>query len=67
MDLKSSIDRMTAEGKAAIDHLRKEVMTYQARLEEAEEIISRDVHTGLRSRLSDEGTDGARRRRDVSR
>ena len=54
-DLKSSIDRMTAEGKAAIDHLRKEVTTYQTRLEEAEEIASRDALTGLHSRLSVEG------------
>jgi diguanylate cyclase (GGDEF)-like protein len=51
-DLKSSVDRMTAEGKAAIDQLRKEVTTYQTRLEEAEEIASRDALTGLRSRLS---------------
>jgi diguanylate cyclase (GGDEF)-like protein len=51
-DLKGSIDRMTAEGKAAIDHLKKEVTTYQTRLEEAEEIASRDALTGLRSRLS---------------
>jgi diguanylate cyclase (GGDEF)-like protein len=54
-DLKSSIDRMTAEGKAAIDHLKKEVTTYQTRLEEAEEIASRDALTGLRSRMSVEG------------
>jgi diguanylate cyclase (GGDEF)-like protein len=50
-DLKTSIDRMTAEGKAAIDQLRSQVSTYQARLEEAEEIASRDRLTGLRSRL----------------
>jgi diguanylate cyclase (GGDEF)-like protein len=54
-DLKSSVDRMTAEGKAAIDRLRKEVTTYQARLEEAEEIASRDALTGLHSRLWAEG------------
>ena len=42
---------MTAEGKAAIDKLRVEVSSYQARLEEAEEIASRDALTGLRSRL----------------
>jgi diguanylate cyclase (GGDEF)-like protein len=54
-DLKSSVDRMTAEGKAAIDLLKKEVTTYQTRLEEAEEIASRDSLTGLRSRLSVEG------------
>jgi diguanylate cyclase (GGDEF)-like protein len=49
-DLKSSIDRMTAEGKAAIDRLRAEVSSYQARLEEAEEIASRDSLTGVGSR-----------------
>jgi diguanylate cyclase (GGDEF)-like protein len=50
-DLKSSIERITAEGKAAIDHLREEVSTYQTRLEKAEEIASRDSLTGLGSRL----------------
>ena len=54
-DLKTSIDRMTAEGKAAIDQLKKEVTTYQTLLEEAEEIASRDSLTGLHSRLSAEG------------
>lgn len=54
-ELKTSIDRMTAEGKAVIDQLRKEVTTYQTRLEEAEEIASRDALTGLRSRLAVEG------------
>jgi diguanylate cyclase (GGDEF)-like protein len=54
-DLKSSVERMTTEGKAAIDQLKKEVTTYQTRLEEAEEIASRDALTGLRSRLSVEG------------
>jgi diguanylate cyclase (GGDEF)-like protein len=51
-DLKGSIDRMTAEGKAAIEQLRSEVSNYQVKLEEAEEIASRDALTGLRSRLS---------------
>jgi diguanylate cyclase len=54
-DLKGSIDRMTAEGKAAIDQLRAEVSSYQTRLEEAEEIASRDALTGLHSRLWAEG------------
>jgi diguanylate cyclase (GGDEF)-like protein len=54
-DLKSSIDRMTAEGKAAIAQLRAEVTNYQVRLEEAEEIASRDALTGLRSRPWVEG------------
>jgi diguanylate cyclase (GGDEF)-like protein len=51
-ELKTSIDRMTAEGKAAIDKLKAEVTTYKTRLEEAEEIASRDALTGLRSRLA---------------
>jgi diguanylate cyclase (GGDEF)-like protein len=55
LDLKISIDRMTAEGKAAIDKLRAEVSSYQARLEEAEETASRDALTGLRSRPWVEG------------
>ncbi|HEV2487822.1 MAG TPA: GGDEF domain-containing protein [Terracidiphilus sp.] len=42
---------MTAEGKAAIDQLREQVSTYQAKLEEAEKIASRDALTGLRNRL----------------
>jgi diguanylate cyclase (GGDEF)-like protein len=50
-ELKTSIDRMTAEGKAAVEELRAEVSTYQARLEEAEQIASRDALTGLGSRL----------------
>jgi diguanylate cyclase (GGDEF)-like protein len=50
-ELKTSIDRMAADGKAAIDHLRAEVSIYQSKLEEAEEISSRDALTGLRSRV----------------
>ncbi|MGD0546929.1 MAG: GGDEF domain-containing protein [Terracidiphilus sp.] len=50
MDLKTSIDRMSAEGKAAIDQLRAEVTKYQTRLEEAENMASRDALTGVRSR-----------------
>ncbi|HTW61055.1 MAG TPA: GGDEF domain-containing protein [Terracidiphilus sp.] len=50
-DLKSSIDRMTSEGKADLDRMREQVTTYQARLEEAEELAFRDPLTGARSRL----------------
>jgi diguanylate cyclase (GGDEF)-like protein len=50
-ELKTSVERMAAEGKAAIEHLRAEVSVYQARLQEAEEISSRDALTALRSRL----------------
>jgi len=54
-ELKSSIDRMTAEGKAVLDQLKQQVATYQTKLEEAEEIASRDALTGLSSRLYVEG------------
>ncbi len=54
-ELRTSIDRMTAEGKEALEHLRGQVTSYQTRLEEAEEIASRDALTGLRSRLYVEG------------
>ncbi|MGA9672373.1 MAG: GGDEF domain-containing protein [Terracidiphilus sp.] len=50
-ELKGSVERMAAEGRAAIEHLRAEVSVYQTRLEEAEEISSRDALTGVRSRL----------------
>lgn len=54
-DLRTSIDRMTAEGKEALDHLREQVTSYQTKLLEAEEIASRDALTGLSSRLYVEG------------
>lgn len=50
-DLKTSIERMEQEGKAAIAQLRAEVTNYQTRLEKAEEIAFRDSLTGLCSRL----------------
>jgi len=50
-ELKTSVDRMAAEGKEAMERLRVEVSHYQAKLEEAEEIASRDALTGLRNRL----------------
>jgi diguanylate cyclase (GGDEF)-like protein len=50
-ELKTSIDRMTEEGKASIDQLRAQVSTYQVKLEQAEEIASRDALTGLRNRV----------------
>ena len=51
VELRSSIDRMTQEGKAAIADLKNQVTVYQAKLEEAERIAFRDSLTGLRSRL----------------
>jgi len=50
-ELKTSIDRMTAEGKAALEQLRREVTTYQAKVEEAEQLASRDALTRLGNRL----------------
>jgi diguanylate cyclase (GGDEF)-like protein len=49
-DLKTSLDRMAAEGKQAIAVLEAEVSSYQVKLEEAEELASRDSLTGLRNR-----------------
>lgn len=54
-ELKTSIDRMTVEGKAVLDQLQKQLIDYQARLEEAEALASRDALTGLSSRLYVEG------------
>ncbi len=50
-ELKTSIDRMSAEGKAVLDQLREQVATYQSKLEEAEELASRDALTRLGSRV----------------
>jgi diguanylate cyclase (GGDEF)-like protein len=50
-DLKSSIDRMTEEGKDTLAHLKKQVEAYQVRLEEAERVASRDAVTGANSRV----------------
>jgi diguanylate cyclase (GGDEF)-like protein len=54
-DLKTSIDRMTEEGKEVLDHLKKQVENYQAKLEEAEKIASHDALTGVSSRVYVEG------------
>ena len=50
-ELKTSVDKMAAEGKAAVEKARAEITTYQNKLEEAEQIASRDSLTGMRSRL----------------
>jgi diguanylate cyclase (GGDEF)-like protein len=49
-ELKTSINRMAAEGKAAVEELRAQVSGYQLKLEEAEQLASRDALTGLGSR-----------------
>jgi diguanylate cyclase (GGDEF)-like protein len=50
-DLRISVDRMASEGKQAIAELRAELTSYQAKLEETEELASRDGLTGLRNRV----------------
>ncbi len=50
-ELKTSIERMTTEGTAAIDRLRSQVSTYRTKLEAAEQLAFKDALTGLRSRL----------------
>jgi len=54
-ELKTSIERMADEGKAAMDQLRKQVTSYEAKLEAAEELASCDALTRVRSRLYAEG------------
>jgi diguanylate cyclase (GGDEF)-like protein len=49
--LKQSVAQMSAENKSVIDHLRVEVVTYQAKLEKANHFASCDALTGLGSRL----------------
>jgi hypothetical protein len=49
-ELKESLEKMTSEGKALIEHLRAEVSTYQTKLEKAERAASCDTLTGLGSR-----------------
>jgi two-component system chemotaxis response regulator CheY len=50
-ELKTSVDRMAEEGKRALTQLKTEISGYQVKLEEAEEIASRDMLTGLHNRL----------------
>lgn len=50
-DLKGAIDRMTAAGKAAQEELKGQLSRFQSRLEEAEELASRDALTGVRNRM----------------
>jgi diguanylate cyclase (GGDEF)-like protein len=50
-ELKSSIERMSAESRAAVEELRREIKVYQVKLEEAEEMASRDALTGVWNRM----------------
>lgn len=54
-ELKGSIDRMTSEGNALLDRLQSQVATFQAKLAEAEQLVSVDYLTRLRSRSWIEG------------
>lgn len=54
-DLKEQVEKITAEGKALVEHLRAEVSTYQTKLESAERVSSRDALTGVGSRHWVEG------------
>jgi diguanylate cyclase len=54
-ELKTSIDRMTEEGKKVLEHLKKQVEDYQVKLEEAEKIAARDALTSASSRVFVEG------------
>jgi len=54
-ELKTSIDRMTEEGKQVLEQLKRQVEDYQVKLEEAEKIASRDALTGASSRVFVEG------------
>lgn len=54
-ELKGQVEKITAEGRALVDHLRAEVSTYQSKLENAERVSSRDALTGVGSRRWVEG------------
>lgn len=54
-ELKEQVEKITAEGKSLVDHLRAEVSTYQTKLESAERVSSRDTLTGVGSRHWVEG------------
>jgi diguanylate cyclase (GGDEF)-like protein len=54
-ELKGSIERMTSEGKAVLDRLQSQVASFEAKLAEAELMVSVDFLTRLRSRSWIEG------------
>ncbi len=51
VELKNSIDRMTAESREALSALQQQVSAYRTKLEEAEQLASCDALTGLYNRL----------------
>jgi len=50
-ELKSSINRMAAEGKAMLEQLQQKVQACQLKLEDAEQLASLDALTRVRSRM----------------
>lgn len=54
-ELKQYIDRMAEEGRAVLERMQAQVTTFQAKLEEAEQMASIDALTRLRSRTWVEG------------
>ena len=60
MELKASIEQMSAENRQAITELRGHIATYKAKLKAAEETASRDALTRVRNRLYVEGEIGRR-------
>lgn len=54
-ELKESIERMAAEGRAVLERMEAQVTTFQAKLEEAEQMASVDPLTRLRGRMWVEG------------
>ena len=50
-EIKSSVDRMAAEGKAVLEGMQTRIAEFQARLEEAEQAASIDALTHLRTRM----------------
>jgi diguanylate cyclase (GGDEF)-like protein len=51
LELRSSINRMAAEGKAVLERLQQKVQDCQLKLEDAEHIASLDALTSVRSRM----------------
>lgn len=54
-ELKQSVERMAEEGRAELERMQAQVTTFQAKLEEAEQMASIDALTRLRSRTWVEG------------
>ena len=62
-ELKGSIDRMTCEGKAVLDRLQSQVATFEAKLAEAEQLVSIDFAHPCTQPVVDRKPDRAAHRR----